>query len=124
MSTKTKRIIGWVITGLVSAMMLMSAFMKFKGGPEMEGGPIPPATMRIIGMVELLSVVFWLIPRTGVIGALLLCGYLGGAIYVHLSMADFGGMMTPVGISAAVWIASALRMPELVRRLAGKPELS
>lgn len=119
MSTKTKRIIGWVLTGIISAFMLMSAFMKFKGGPEMEGGPISPETWRYIGAVELLAVVFWLIPRTGVVGALLLCGYLGGAIYVHLAMGDLEGMMKPVGISAGVWIASALRMPELVSRLAG-----
>lgn len=121
MTTKTKRIIGWVLTGIIAAFMLFGAFMKVKGGPEMEamlkGSLVTVATMQKIGFVEIFCILMWLIPRTGVAGTLLMCSYLGGAIYSLVSMSqDF---LMPVLFCAGVWIASALRFPELTRRLFG-----
>ncbi len=122
MSRKTQVIIGWIITGLISAFMLFSAFMKIKGGPEMEemlkGGKITVDGMRNIGYVEVLCVLLWLIPRTGVVGTLLLASYLGGAIHSHVSQGQ--SFMMPAAFCAAVWIASVLRFPELGQRLFGK----
>ena len=123
MSTKTKRSIGWVLAGLIAVLMLMSAFGKLVPNDELKaglaGGKVTLETMRNIGIVELLCVILFLIPRTGIVGTLLLCGYLGGAIYAHLAMGDPGGVSTPILVSAAVWISSALRFPELSARLFG-----
>jgi hypothetical protein len=122
MSTKTKRIIGWVLTGLIAALMVFSAFMKLKGGPEMEanlkGSLVTVDVMRNIGIVELLCVILWLIPRTGVAGTLLMVSYLGGAIYSSISTGQSFAMAA--GVCALVWVASALRFPELTQRLFGK----
>jgi hypothetical protein len=121
MSPKTKRMIGWILTALISAFMLFSAFMKLKGGPDMaknlEGSKITMDVMRNIGIVEVLCVVFWLIPRTGIVGTLLLASYLGGAICMHVTMAE--PIWMPALICALVWVASALRFPELTQRLSG-----
>jgi len=121
MSPKTKRIIGWVLTGLIAAFMLMSAFGKFFPNETMKaslaGSKITLEVMRNIGIVEILCVVLWLIPRTGIAGTLLMASYLGGAICMHVSMAQ--PVWMPALICALVWVASALRFPELTQRLFG-----
>lgn len=121
MSSKTRNIIGWVLTGLLAILFLWSAYGKFFGGPDIDkmaaGLGLTGDQLRMIGAVELLSLVLFVIPRTGIVGTLLLCGYLGGAIATHLEHAQ--PIMMPVIISIVLWITAALRFPELVSRLAG-----
>jgi hypothetical protein len=45
---------------------------------------ITPAVYRLLGIIELTSVVLFMIPKTGLLGLLLLSCYLGGAIATHL----------------------------------------
>ena len=88
MSPKTKQIISWVLAGLVGALFLFSASGKLI--PSEEGAKmaatfgLDASTMQMIGVVELISVILFLIPRTGVLGTLLLAAYMGGAIATHL----------------------------------------
>ena len=69
----------------------------------------------IIGVVELVSLVLFIIPRTGIIGGLLLIAYMGGAIASHL------GHQQPVAMAVIIqvllWITIALRFPEVLQRL-------
>ncbi len=122
MSPKTRNIIGWVLTALLAILFLWSAYGKFFGTPEMEEQTaamgVTPDALRIIGIVELLAIVLFIIPRTGVLGTLLLVAYLGGAIATHLEHAL--PILMPVIISIVLWITAALRFPELVSRLAGR----
>ena len=121
--TKTRKIIGWVLTALIGALFLFSAFMKFKGSPEAEQGAaamgLTADTIKLIGAVELLSLVLFVIPRTGIIGTLLLAAYLGGAIATHLEHAQ--PFIMPVIIQAVVWITAFIRFPELSTRILAKP---
>lgn len=121
MSPKTRSIIGWILTALLAVLFLWSAAMKFMGGPEMEKGiagmGLTMDTMRILGVVETLAIVFFIIPRTGVLGTLLLAAYLGGAIATHLEHAQ--SVMSPVIVSCVLWITAAIRFPELCSRLFG-----
>jgi hypothetical protein len=73
--------------------------------------------LRLIGAVELLSIVLFIIPRTGVVGTLLLSAYLGGAIATHLEHAQ--PIIMPIAISVVLWITAAIRFPELTGRLFG-----
>ena len=95
--------------------------MKFIGGAEMEksiaGMGLTVDTVRILGAIEALSIILFIIPRTGLLGALLLSGYLGGAIATHLEHQQ--PVMMPVIIMCVLWITAVIRFPELSRRLLG-----
>ena len=126
MNTKTRKIIGWILTALVSLAFIGSAGMKLMGGA---GGDEAAAAMgltaeniKLIGIVELISVVLFIIPRTGLLGTLLLAAYLGGAIATHLEHQQ--PFFAPVIVQVLVWIAAVLRFPELSRRLLGTQELA
>ncbi len=121
MSTKTRKIIGWVLTGLLAFVFLSSAFMKLKGGAEMAKGAanfgMTLGIMQMIGVVEVISIVLFIIPRTGLLGTLLLAAYLGGAIATHLE--HHLPIVAPVIIQCIVWITATIRFPELSKRLMG-----
>jgi hypothetical protein len=70
-----------------------------------------PAVYRLLGIVELTSVILFMFPRTGVLGLLLLSSYLGGAIATHLQHGQ--SFVFPVAIEAFIWIAALIRFPQL-----------
>jgi hypothetical protein len=121
MSSKTKNILNWVLAGLVAAIFLGSAFFKLTGAPEaVEGATkfgLTASTFTMIGVIELVSIILFLIPRTGVLGTLLLAAYMGGAIATHLEHGE--SIVAPVCISAFVWIVAIIRFPELRSRIMG-----
>lgn len=110
--------LGVVATGLVSVPFVMSAFMKFKGGPEMTEGwkhfGWPEESQILVGVLEILSVLIYMIPNTTFIGAILLTGYLGGAIATHLRMQEAVPLQVIFGI--VIWGALYLR-DERLRQL-------
>ncbi len=71
----------------------------------------PFALARGLGLLELLCVALYAIPRTAVLGALLLTGFLGGAISTHLRVDDplFSHTLFPVYIALLVWGGLYLR---------------
>jgi hypothetical protein len=86
-TTPARRIWVWagrVISGLVALVFAMSAFMKLKGGPELAQGMahlgLPDSLVMPLAILEISCVVIYLIPPTSVLGAILLTGYIGGAI--------------------------------------------
>ena len=119
MSPKTIKIMGWALTGLLSLLFAYSASMKFMANDQtlkMAADMGLDASMfKILGAVELMSVVLFVIPRTGVVGALLLMAYMGGAIATHLQ--HHLPVPPNLVIESLIWIAAALRFPELAHRL-------
>ncbi len=107
--------IGRVISFLVVAMFSFSAIMKFVGGADLEEGlekmQIPMALITTIAILEVLSVVFYAIPQTAIIGAILLTGYLGGAIMTHLRVGD--PVVVHVVLGVFIWLGIFLREPRL-----------
>jgi hypothetical protein len=122
MSTKTKNIINWVLAGLVGFIFLGSACSKLSGGADgikmAESFGISASNFTMIGVVELISIILFLIPRTGILGTLLLAAYMGGAIATHLEHGQ--SIAAPAGIAAFVWIVAVFRFPELTQRILGK----
>ncbi|MGD9723495.1 MAG: DoxX family protein [Pirellulales bacterium] len=106
---------GWAITGLVVLMLTFSASMKLsQAQPVLEEfarlGYASNAALAI-GIVEIICAVIYLIPQTAVLGAILLTGYLGGAVATHVRISDpFYG---PVIGGVLVWIGLYLREPRL-----------
>lgn len=77
---------GRIIGILVILFMLVDAIMKvIKAAPAMEGSVQlgwPADAVQGIGIALLLSTILYIIPRTAILGAILLTGYLGGATAV------------------------------------------
>jgi uncharacterized membrane protein YphA (DoxX/SURF4 family) len=121
MSQKTIKIMGWVLSILIALMFTMSAFMKLTQNEtavtQASSVGIDAATYQIIGIIEIVSLILFLIPRTGILGALLLVAYMGGAIATHLQHQQPIGMA--VGVQVVLWITAFVRFPELKQRLLG-----
>ncbi|BBO36128.1 DoxX family protein [Lacipirellula parvula] len=107
-----KKIIGWVLSVLIAAMMIfLSApgkFMDFEGKEEMfakMGWGVE--IMKTIGVIEIAVAILYLIPRTAFVGAVLVTAYLGGAISTHVRVSD--QFIFPVIMGVLVWIALGLR---------------
>ena len=108
--------VGWAISILVSLMFVFSASMKLMGGPELAKGmehleltgkiPITP-----LAILELTCLAVYLIPPTSVLGAILLTGYLGGAICTHWRVGD--PFLAQFAIGLVVWLGIYLREPRL-----------
>jgi hypothetical protein len=80
---------GWVMSGLVIAFMLMDATMKLLALPVVleasgELGFSGAAMARGLGVVLLICTLLYAAPQTAVLGAVLLTGYLGGAVATHV----------------------------------------
>ena len=113
---KFMTIAGWALTVLVGLMMIASAAMKLMNLPEVveqfSGALGYPETVVVtIGAVELGCVVLYLIPRTAMLGAVLLTGYLGGAIATHVRVSD--NFLAPAIGGVLVWLALFLRDPRV-----------
>jgi hypothetical protein len=69
----------------------------------------------ILGVLLLLSAALYVIPNTSVLGAILLTGYLGGAIATHLRVGDplFSHVLFPTYLGVLLWGGLYLREPRL-----------
>ncbi len=123
MSDKTKNIIHWTLAVLVAFIFIGSGIGKLSGGGD-EAAKMAAQmgltldTLKILGVVEIIAAILFVIPRTGLLGTLLLAAYMGGAIATHLTHND--SIIAPAVIEAFVWIAATVRFPELSQRLLGK----
>lgn len=103
--------LGWVLGGLPALLLLFSGAMKLLGPPEVVAGfeklGWPSALAVPIGVLEILVTLVYLFPRTSVLGAILVTGYMGGAIATHVRMGD--PVFLHVLIGAAFWGGLYLR---------------
>jgi hypothetical protein len=110
-------IAGWAVSGLLTALFLMDAGMKLAvmqivvDGSQQMGWPADVTTIRALGLVLAISTVLYAVPRTAFLGAILLTGYLGGAIATHVRIADplFTHTLFGVYLGVALWGALWLR---------------
>jgi hypothetical protein len=113
---------GRVLSGLVSAFLLADGAMKlFK--PEMvvkatlELG-YPESSIVGIGLTLLAATLLYIIPRTSILGAVLLTGYLGGAVATHVRVsAGAFNTLFPVVFGVIIWGGLYLRSERLRRAL-------
>ena len=102
---------GRVVSGLLSLLFAMSAVMKLKGGAEvMEGMAhlgLPVSLILPLGILEISCIVIYLIPATSIVGAILLTGYIGGAILAHLRIGE--PIVMQIALGVCVWLGLYLR---------------
>ena len=84
---------GWVLSGLAIAFMVMDSVMKLLALPVVlqasgQLGFVGVDMAHELGVILLTCTVLYAIPRTAVLGAVLLTGYLGGAVASHLRLHD------------------------------------
>jgi hypothetical protein len=106
---------GRVVSGLATLLFVFSAFMKLKGGPELSQGMehlgLSESLVKPLAVLELSCVAIYLIPPTSVLGAILLTGYMGGAILAHLRAGDAFYVQFLLGVF--VWLGLYLREDRL-----------
>ena len=122
MTDKTKKIIHWSLTGLLAFVFLGSAMGKFTADVkalEMAASfGLDASAYKMLGVIELISVILFIVPRTGILGTFLLAAYMGGAIATHLEHEQ--SIVAPCIIQSFLWIVAFVRFPELSVRLRNK----
>jgi hypothetical protein len=120
--SKKKLWAGRIVSALPILFLLMDGVMKFVGPPIVVETTVqlgyPASVILPIGIVLLLSTVLYLIPRTAILGAILLTGYLGGAVATHVRVgAGLFPVLFPVIIGGLLWLGLYLRDDQLRRLL-------
>ena len=119
MSQKTIKTTGWILTITLALLFAFSALMKLTQNEaavaQAASVGIDAGTYQLIGVIEIFALVLFIVPRTGVLGTLLLIAYMGGAIVTHLQHQQPIAMA--VIIQTMVWITAVVRFPELRQRL-------
>jgi DoxX-like protein len=108
--------IGWTLSGLTIAFMVMDATMKLLALPvvlEASGalGFAGANMARGLGATLITCTILYALPRTAVLGAILLTGYLGGAVAAHLRMGSplFTHILFGVYLGIMLWGGLYLR---------------
>jgi hypothetical protein len=109
---------GWILTGLIVLFLLFDAFGKFAKPVQVTDAfvelGIPISQSVIIGALLLLCTILYAIPRTAVLGAVLLTGYLGGAVAVQMRVGNpVFETIFPVLFAGIAWLGIYLRRPPL-----------
>lgn len=103
--------IGRGMTVLAALPFCFSSIMKFTGGPQMLEGWThfgwPASLLTTVGVLELVCVMLYLIPQVAVLGAILLTGYLGGALSTHLRVGE--SIVIHVILGILIWGGLYLR---------------
>lgn len=125
MSRRIGTIIGWTCAILVAAFNLFAAVMKFM--PVAPGSPAETMMQQLgitttldhaLGILELVIIVLFLIPRTSTVGFILMIGYMGGALATNLTHGLTNMQALPIYITFIFMMISAyVRNPELLSRL-------
>jgi hypothetical protein len=119
MTTALKQNIVWLLTGLVGVLFLYSSLTKILGDPKtLQIGlnfGLNNTTFKIIGTIELLSIILFLVPRTSLLGTMLLIAYMGGAIASHLEHQE--SIWSAVFIQSFIWLTAFVKFPEVRNRI-------
>ena len=110
---------GRVLSALPVLLLLLSASMKLSLPPAAVETFVsklgyPASMLPSVAVLELLCTIVYVVPRTAVLGAVLLTGYLGGAVATHVRVGD--AFVVPLLLGVLVWAGLYLR-DERIRAL-------
>jgi len=107
---RNSRVVGGTLLSAIAVVFLLfdSAGKLLKVAPVVEGTAqlgYPESVIQPIGVILLLCVIAYVIPRTAILGAVLLTGFMGGAIATHVRVGS--PLMThelfPIYVAALFW---------------------
>jgi len=100
---------GWMLTILGGGFMTFDAVIHAIDPPFVAQATaqlgFPASIIMTIGLLEIILVALYFIPRTSFLGALLLTGYLGGAVATNVSAGTpfFANVLFPVYVAIVLW---------------------
>ena len=105
---------GWILSSLVVAQLLSSAWFRathhaLAVAEIVTSYGYPESAIVLIVIAECALVVLYLVPRTSVLGAIVMTGYLGGAVAAHLRIADTPRAAIPLVVGILAWGGLYLR---------------
>lgn len=111
---------GGIISGLVIAFLIFDGATKvIRIAPVVEASSklgIPAETLPAIGMLLLACSALYAVPKTAILGAILLSAYLGGATAIHVrAAAGTFPVAFSVGFGLLAWLGLVLREPRLIK---------
>ena len=118
-SSRARRRIGAIMAGIAILFLLFDAVGKLVLIPQVVEGSVqlgyPESSVRVIGIILLTCVLLYLVPRTSVFGAILLTGFLGGAVATHFRVGSplLSHTLFPVYLGALIWAGLLLREDRL-----------
>ena len=109
---------GWIMSGLPALFLLIDSAMKLLKLETVVETTVklgyPESVIVGLGIVLLACTVLYIIPRTAILGAILLTGYLGGAVATHVRVEEGAfPILFPVIFGAVLWGGLYLREPRL-----------
>src|SRR5258708_3348930 len=110
--SKKKLWAGRIISALPVLLLLFSGVMKLLKPPSVMQGfagyGYPESLIVIIGLLEIACTVVYAIPRTSILGAILLTAYLGGATATNVRVGNPAFIMTTI-LGVLLWLGVYLR---------------
>jgi hypothetical protein len=106
---------GWTLTGLAALFLAFDTILKLlQLAPAVEGTVAlgyPASAVFVIGVIELVALALYLVPATSVLGAVVMTGYLGGAIATHVRVGSPlpSHTLFPIYVALLVWGGLYLR---------------
>lgn len=106
---------GIVISAIPTLFLLMDAAGKLLKPEPVVSGTIelgyPEAVIIPLGITLLICTILYAVPKTSILGAVLLTGYLGGAVATHVRIGNpvFSHTLFPVYLGVMVWLGLYLR---------------
>jgi len=100
---------GRILSSIAILFLIMDATMKVLRVPAAVEGTkqlgYPPDVLVTLGIIQLVCIALYLIPRTQVLGAILWTGYLGGAVATHVRVGNplFSHILFPTYVAALLW---------------------
>jgi len=104
---------GRILSTLAVLFFLMDSIMKLAKPVFVVAATVklgfPESTIVGIGLALLLSTLLYVLPRTSVLGAVLITGYLGGAVATQVRVEDWGNVPFPIVFAAIAWLGLWMR---------------
>ena len=106
---------GRILSGLAAVVFIgggiFSLLNAAKVAPQMAHYGFTESHLHLIAWLEIVCGIVYLIPQTAIIGAVLLTGYLGGAVVTHIRAGE--PPIAPLVVAAVLWLGIYLREPRL-----------
>ena len=117
--SRVRRAVGWILFGIAALFLTFDSVGKLLRLPQVVEGTTslgyPASVIVPLGVVQVTCLLLLLVPRTSLIGAVLLTGYLGGAIATHVRLGNplLTHVLFPTYVAALVWGGLYLLDPRL-----------